>query len=519
MKFIIAQTEYRVFDNLSFLPETDLTNSSLPINEFEARIFTNNQISYGQWAQLLDDNNKLWANFWLRYAERIGRDDDKQTYIVRIIGQSPIAFLERVRLPAEFLNDSAYNLIQDVLDYVGNMGQMGDIIRDNVVASDFASVQISGFAPEQTARERLQWLLMTAGGYVQSYFDTVIHINKVSTSGGALIPLESTFWKPTVTFRDYVTKIKIHGYTYIEGTPSSGETSVTDGTRTWIQTEQIFTLTNPAVPSGVPENEIEISGVTIISPSRAGAVAENLIAYYFNRIEVDADVINNGLYKPGDRVTVYAEDDQLYVGYIDRCDFMFGLQTRGRLHLTGAQAVDVANLTVIYKWDAYEIAKRLYFLPKNYAYSITTEYIDTFIGSHRYVFRPTISEITGTLTANATKIVNVEVALDHYYEDTGARDAIEAEHGEVVRILSEIYQEERSAIEKSYKGKNKKKTREKLLNELEKAYGEDIQKARQAYDLMEGDISNTQYFLYIVSVDDVEEDTEVIQEEGTVIIS
>lgn len=73
MKIVINSTEYTAFDGLSFSPEADLTNNSLPINEFEARIFTNAYISYGQWAQLKDDNNNLWANYWLRYAERIGR--------------------------------------------------------------------------------------------------------------------------------------------------------------------------------------------------------------------------------------------------------------------------------------------------------------------------------------------------------------------------------------------------------------------------------------------------------------
>ena len=198
MYFRINNTNYTAFDGLGFSPETDLMNNSLPINEFEARLFTNADISSGQWADLYDDRHYLWAHYWLRYAERIGRDDDRQTYIVKIIGQSPIAFLERVIMPAEYIESTAYDAIMDVLDYVGNMGQSGDIIESNDVAEELEDIDIDGFAPEQTARERLLWLLMISGAYVRSYFDTTIHIDMISNPIEATIPITKTFWKPSI---------------------------------------------------------------------------------------------------------------------------------------------------------------------------------------------------------------------------------------------------------------------------------------------------------------------------------
>ena len=66
MKFEINGNTYTAFDSLRFNPEVDLSNDSLPINEFEARLFTNANISYGQWAVLKDDNNNVWAWYWLR---------------------------------------------------------------------------------------------------------------------------------------------------------------------------------------------------------------------------------------------------------------------------------------------------------------------------------------------------------------------------------------------------------------------------------------------------------------------
>lgn len=508
MKVIINGIAYSAINSLGFSPEVDLTNSSMPINEFECRIFTNNVIQFGQWAELRDDLDRLWARFWLRYAERIGRDDDKQTYIVRIIGQSPIAFLERVRLPAEYLNDTAYNLIQNVLDYVGNMGQMGDIIRDHVVASDFASIQITGFAPEQTARERLQWLLMTAGGYIQSYFDTVIHINKVSTSGSKVIPIEKTFWKPTVSHRDYVTKIKIHAYTYTQGTPASTDKYVTDGTHYWIVQEQVISLNNSNAPSGAPENIVEIEGVTIISPSRASTIATNLVAYYFDRTEVDVDVINNAEYIPGDRVTVHTDDDQLRTGYVDHADFSFGVQARARLHLTAAQSVDGRTLTILYKWGDIQIASQTYFLPRGYTYSITTLYQDISMSGHRYIFRPLTAVVSGTLTDNTTVTVNCEVALDWYSETNARRDANEAQRAKLLSILTDIHNTESSMINKSYKGKSNKKKREKYLEKIDTAYVSDVTRMNAAFNVMVDSMPATNGILHIVSVDQVDYDDE-----------
>jgi len=523
MKFIIAQTEYKVFDKLSFSPETDLTNNSLPINEFEARLFTNANIQFGQWAELRDDNNNLWARYWLRYAERIGRDDDRQTYIVRIIGQSPLAFLERVRMPAEFYNSTADGCIDEILNYVGTIGQSGEIIDDNVIAQEFESIQIVGFAPEQSARERLQWILMAAGGYVLSYFDTTIHIRKISTSGATLIPITKTFWKPTITHRDYVTKIIVHAYSYTVGTPDTTDQYVTDGTNYWIQTETVIQLINSNAPAGAPENVVEIEGVTLISPSRASTVITNLAAYYFNRVEVDADVIDNAEYKPGDRVTVYTEEDQLYTGYIDHVDFSFGLQARGRLHLTGAQDVDGAKLTILYKWGEWgntQIASRVYYLPKGYAYSITTEYLDWPMSGHRYIFRPTTATVTGTLTADTTKTVSVEVALDYFTQASNERQLIEDQHTQLVSILNEIYNSESMQIAQAYKGKKKKAKRQMYQMQLDAAHNDQISKAQMAFSMMLEDVDSNENVLHVVSVDSVDYEDSVVYDpdDRTVVI-
>lgn len=446
MKFEINGNTYTAFDSLRFNPEVDLSNDSLPINEFEARLFTNANISYGQWAVLKDDNNNVWARYWLRYAERIGRDDDRQTYIVKIIGQSPLAFFERVKMPPKMYNDSAYNVLNDILTYVDTYGQDGDIMS-SALAADWGNISIVGFCPEQTARDRLQWLLMVAGGYVTSYFDSSIRIKTIATSGGTLIPLEKTFWKPSIGHRDYVTKINLHAYTFTQGTPQNTDVYVTDGTHYWIVSEQVISVTNDNVPSGVPSNEIDIEGVHLISPDRASTILTNLVTFYFQRVEVDTDIINNAEFKPGDLVITYIDEDQLYQGYINRCDFSFGLQARGRLHLTPAEATEGAKLTLVYMWGEIKLAERSYTLPVGYTYYITTEYLDLNVGGHRYIFRPETELVSGSLTEDTDYTVSCVVALENYIAGLNLQSQIKAEWDQMKEWLLEYYAEQGSRDE------------------------------------------------------------------------
>lgn len=498
MKIIISGNTYTAMDELSFNPETDLTNDSLPINEFEARLFTNNQISYGQWAELRDDNDTLWARYWLSYAERIGRDDDHETYIVKVIGQSPLAFLERIKLAPKFYSSyTAKSAIQEILSYVGSLGSIDQVVDSTSLLNELDSISVTGFAPEQTARERLQWILLMTGCYIGSYFDTRIHISKVNTSGGALIPIEATYWKPVISHRDYVTKIIVHAYSYIQGTPQSTDQYVTDGTNYWIQSETIVTLTNSNAPSGAPENEIDIEGVTLISQSNASTVITNLAAYYFNRTEVELECINNASYKPGERVTVYVNDDTLIAGYIDHCDFEFGVQAKSSLHLSAAESVDGARLTIQYKWGSVIVALRSYFLPKNFPYSITTEYLDTIISGHRYIFRPLTASVSGTLTENTTVTVNVEIAIDYFTQAISDKSIVLAQRGEVLAIVDGLYN---SLV--------RYKHNENVLRVLQLIYIKRRDECNAMFLEMEREKQNTAHFMKILSVDEVEFDTE-----------
>ena len=443
MKCVIGGNTYTAMDSLNFSPQADLTGNSLPINEFEVRLFTNDVISYGQYAELRDDLDNLWAKYWISYAERIGRDVDRGTYVVKLIAQSSLAFLERIKIPAKMYNGTAVSVFNDIMTLAG---QTGVIVLDSEVSTAWQSITINGFCPEQTARERLLWLTLCAGGYIETYFGNVATIRKIDISNPTLIPIEKIFWKPTISHRDYVTKIRIHAYTYTQGTPTNVDEYVTDGSTYWIVTNHTITLSNSNVPSGVPENVVEIENITLISPDNASTIVNNLVAYYFDRTEIDCDVIDNYAYKPGDLVTLYTDEDQLYTGYIDSVGFSFGVQARGKLHLTPCAATDGAFLTIVYKWEGITLNTRIYYLPKGYPFAVTTEYIDLRMGGHRYVFRPTQNVITGTLTENSTVNVTCEIALDSFAITTTIRQDAINDKNLLIKWLNEARLSGRDAV-------------------------------------------------------------------------
>lgn len=521
MHLRINNTDFEEISNLSFSPEVDLINNSLPIPEFECRVYTNVNIQYGQWADLLDENNNLYAHYWILFAERIGKDEDNDTYVVRLIAQSPLAFLERVTMPAEMVDDDARVLIMDILDYLGAMGQDGDIISSNDIDDAVGDVHITGFCPEQSARERLQWILTAAGGYALSAFNDVIAINQVpfgSASSTTLIPIDKTFWKPTISYMDYVSKIKVTGYTFTEGEPSNVDEYVTDGTDYWIQQKQVISLTNPDLPSGAPNNEVVVDGLTILTPARASFVASVLANHYFNRQEIDLDVINNAEYEPGMDVMVYTDTDTIYRGYISECNFTFtsGQNNKSKIHLINTSDVEVAVLTVNYMWDSTRVKRVKYYLPKDIAYSITTEYVDYSADGHRYIFRPAVTIITGTLSSDETENVSVSIALDYYMAMLPDSDTFEQQKDTILNWIDEQYNIKKSEVSVATISK---KSKRKLLKELGEDRNSMENSARRYFDSMI--TQEQQGVVHIVSVDDVEleEQTTEDPDDRTIVIS
>lgn len=406
----IDQTDYAKHRNLSFAPQTDFTGNTVPINEFSIEIITTDTIAYGQYAYLYDDLNNLWAKYWIVYAERTGAD------AVLVRARSDISLLDGVTLPAVMYSGAA---IVDVLDdtMVRQSSASGIVAAiDYTLDSSFDSVTITGFCPEQTARERLQWVCFVIGAYVKSFFNDEIEILPIDGTT-TLVPVDRTFFKPTVNYSDYVTGIKVIGYTFTQGTPGVTDEYVTDGTDYYIVTKQEYTLANSAAPSGAVDNIVTIVGVYLVNSGNVSGILTHLSGLYFKRTEIQADVIDNAEYIPGDKLTVYADVDTMFTGYARLCEFAFGKQAKAKITLTAGESMDGAKLTVTYMYGDMNIGRAEYFLPVGYAYSITNPYVDWSMNGHRYIFRPTTAAVSGTMTSSgATATVNYAVALDETEE-------------------------------------------------------------------------------------------------------
>jgi len=399
MKVIIDQTTYTEIKAISFAPQTDLTGDSVPINEFQVDIITDDEISIGQYAMLYDDLDNLWANYWITYAEHINRET------LRVMAKSPVAILSQRRLPAEYW--SSKSVTAAISELMGTMPYTLD--------SSFANETLTGFVPSQESRARLQWICYVIGAYVKTFFNDRIEIIPIDTTE-TLIPIGKTFWKPTTTYNDYVTAITATAYSFTLGTPTVTDTYVEDSNGNYyIVSAQKVTLTNPDVPSAAPEKTITVDGLYLINNDNVSGILTHLSDLYFKRTEVDLDVINNAEYQPGEKVIVYADEDKLMTGFIESCSFTFGTQARASVHMVPTEGKEAAPLTITYVYQTMQLGKEVYLFPVGYTYTITNPYIDLTLSQYRYVYRPLNESATGTIVEGEnTDTEEYDIALEYH---------------------------------------------------------------------------------------------------------
>ena len=407
MKIDINNETYTKLRDLNFAPQSDMSGSTVPVNEFSVDIVTTDTISAGMAADLKSNDGTLWASYWIIYAERAA--DSAEGSLVHIRAQSRLALLDRVTMPAVMYNAASVATVMAAI-----FSPLG--ASSYSLASSFTSATVTGFCPEQTARERLQWVCLVIGAYIKTFFTTkAAEILALSSSETLILP-NKTFWRPSVNYSDYVTAVKVKGYAYTSGAPATMDKWVTDGTTTWIETEQEYQLLNPDVPEGVPTREVTVEGVGLIHSGNVSAILSRLALYYFKRMSADVTVINSGEYLPGDRVIVYTAEDALAVGYIESCNFRFGHRSASQLKMTPVEVKESATLTIQYKYGDKLLDTRTLTLPVGYIYCVDNPDMDLEENDHRYVFLSLTPRVSGTMAAGgSTVVVNYQLALDLDY--------------------------------------------------------------------------------------------------------
>ena len=402
----VDQTDYTNVRNIVFSPQTDITGDTMPINEFTVDIITDDLIAMGQYADLYDDNDTLWAHYWITYAER------SSDAIMHVRARSTIAMMDGVTLPAVAYSSEP---IADVLDntIVRHIGEGLVATLPYSMSSSFSSATVTGVCPEQSARERLQWVCFVIGAYVKTCFNDEIEILPIGQSVTRILP-ERTFWRPIVNYADHVTAVEITGYSFATGTPGVGDEYIEVGNDTYIATPTKYTLTNANAPSGAADNVVKFEGVYLVNANNVSAILTHVAGYLFKRTSVEIDAINNGEFLPGDVVSVYADMNTMFGGYVESCAFAFGKQAQARMNVIASDAIQTAALTIKYRYDGHIVDKITYALPIGFQYEIENPYIDTVYKDHRYILRPRTESVTGTLITSTTVTVDCDAALDSY---------------------------------------------------------------------------------------------------------
>lgn len=330
MYIVIGGITYSRISELSFNPEVDLTCSSLPASSFTARILTSDNLVTGVDAALYDDRDLIWANYFVVRVERISAD------CVEIEAQSPLALLDRWTVPAAFYNRrSVRYIVNDLLTSAVSGWIYGVTIDTSGIST---SLTLTGFCPEQTARERLQWVCMGLGIFVKQCFETQLKLIRspdvlTDPGTGTLIPLKDTYWKPAAKNRELVRSFIVTGYSVEYDEPASGDYKKVEdaaGNVYYLIPDRIMDFENDARP-GAPGKVVKVDNVTLISEARCRDTLSRLSAAYFRDEEIHLSAINNHSCFPGQVVRFYLTEDRLFKGIVESCRFAFGLQAKAEM--------------------------------------------------------------------------------------------------------------------------------------------------------------------------------------------
>lgn len=443
---IIDGSRYMDVKSVSFAPETDPTCASLPICEFEADVKTSTPASQfmGLTAGLFinsgsstpTDNRRIADQYNVVEANQLSSD------LIHIRARSWLDWLDSRTLAAELFT-SVYPvafLRRLFTDVPINDGAPYWVDSDPPPI-EYAPTEsaFTGYCPEQTARERLQWFcqakMLTVeqwgpnsryGLYVRPAVDRVD-----SGMYARLIPVEHTYANATVRQIDPVGTLTITAYYNFTTTfhDEAGWDSVVTGyeyelaengviaieQRLYFRVDN-YTFTNPDV-----DGTVSVNGNTLMDSAEA-YIRTAMSKAYFRLTEADVEVLQiNSLddttsgddryYWPGEKVRFYVNPQTVYIGVIKSAEFTFGQLAKARLVIsTDAEPEDMSHVAVKYVYRPSEGVERLlctrhYWLPRQSSITIKNptlrEYVvdrlETFTTTYTYSSLPTSSAET-TLT-------------------------------------------------------------------------------------------------------------------------
>lgn len=327
-----------VIESLSATQNADIMADIVPIDTAICRIRSATPL-VAEYMDV-DDNTGITGRPLSPLVAPIGHYVVKQinnlgNNLYEIQGYSLVYRLDTPKVPAKYYNGVSLAVALKDVEKNAN-GSFG--VTYNVDTA-LSGKTITGYCPEQTARERLQQLCWAVGGYVSCACSALINILTIPSTAQGTVPKSEIYAFPTVANEDEVARINLTVHTYTAGTSGDDIVVDADGNK-YVHTTSTLTMANTAL-TGVSNREISVDNATLVNSSNAQATLLRMASVYFNSGTWYGTTTPQG-YIPGQMVQAEDRDGQKRQGYISALTYSFGKGAATTMELK--QSVSISGL-------------------------------------------------------------------------------------------------------------------------------------------------------------------------------
>ena len=327
-----------VIESLSVTQNADIMADIVPIDTAICRIRSETPL-VAEYMDV-DDNTGITGRPLSPLVAPIGHYVVKQinnlgNNLYEIQGYSLVYRLDTPKVPAKYYNGVSLSVALKDVEKNAN-GSFG--VTYNVDTA-LSGKTITGYCPEQTARERLQQFCWAVGGYVSCACSALINILAIPSTVQGTVPKSKIYAFPAVANEDEVARVNLTVHTYTAGTNGDDIVIDADGNK-YVHTTSTLTMANTAL-TGVSNREVSVDNATLVNSSNAQATLLRMASVYFNSGTWYGTTTPQG-YIPGQMVQ--AEDrDGIRQGYISALTYSFGKGAATTMELK--QSVSIQGLS------------------------------------------------------------------------------------------------------------------------------------------------------------------------------
>ena len=327
-----------VIESLSATQNADIMADIVPIDTAICRIRSETPL-VAEYMDI-DDNTGITGRPLSPLVAPIGHYVVKQinnlgNNLYEIQGYSLVYRLDTPKVPAKYYNGVSLSVALKDVEKNAN-GSFG--VTYNVDTA-LSGKTITGYCPEQTARERLQQFCWAVGGYVSCACSALINILAIPSTVQGTVPKSKIYAFPAVANEDEVARVNLTVHTYTAGTSGDDIVIDADGNK-YVHTTSTLTMANTAL-TGVSNREISVDNATLVNSSNAQATLLRMASVYFNSGTWYGTTTPQG-YIPGQMVQAEDRDGQLRQGYISALTYSFGKGAATTMELK--QSVSIQGL-------------------------------------------------------------------------------------------------------------------------------------------------------------------------------